>query len=94
MAQGQFRAQYPLGVLSEAVKRALERVGATHMLLGPSRRDRPEKSWHTGRFLDRIGHGHCFQWTGFALDRDDRLILARTQIEIRARIVTDLGPSS
>ena len=90
---GQLRDQIPLGVLSEAVKRALEPLGATHMLLGPSRRDPPQKSWHTGRFLDRIGDAYRFQWTGFALDTDDRLVTAGMQIEVHARIVADLGTS-
>lgn len=90
---GQLRGQIPLGVLSEAVKRALVPLGVTHMLLGPSRRDPPEKSWHTGRFLDRIGDDYRFQWTGFAFDADDRLVTARTQVELHASIVADLALS-
>ena len=88
---GQLRGQIPLGVLSEAVKRALVPLGLTHMLLGPSRRDPPEKSWHTGRFLERIGDDYRFQWTGFAFDAEDRLVTARTQVELHARIVADLA---
>ncbi len=88
---GQLRDQIPLGVLSEAVKRAMKPHGLSHLLLGPSRRDCPVRRWHTGRFLTRQGDSYRFRWEGFAFDPDDVLVRATTVIEVKARIVSELS---
>ena len=85
---GQHSGHIPLGVLSEAVRRDLEPRGLTHLLLGPSRRDPPTRPWHTGSFLNRVGNGFDFKWSGFAIDqRRDALVEARCTIGVRGKII-------
>lgn len=73
---GQHEGQIPLGVLSEAVRRGLEPLGLTHLLLGPSRRDPPSRPWHAGAFLRRIDDSFDFLWTGYAVDSRDGAVVA------------------
>jgi len=85
---GQHAGHIPLGVLSEAVRRAFEPRGLTNLLLGPSRRDPPTRPWHTGSFLCRIGESFDFEWQGFAIEeRRDALVEARCAIGIRGKIL-------
>ncbi|MGE4619416.1 MAG: hypothetical protein AAEJ04_06355, partial [Planctomycetota bacterium] len=85
---GQHAGHIPLGVLCEAVRRALEPRGLTHLLLGPSRRDPPTCPWHTGSFLRRIGDSFDFEWQGFAIEgRRNALVEARCTIGIRGKIL-------
>lgn len=85
---GQHAGHIPLGVLSEAVRRALEPRGLTHLLLGPSRRDPPSRPWHTGSFLRRIGDSFDFEWRGYAIEeRRNALVEARCTIGIRGKIL-------
>lgn len=90
---GQIRGHIPLGVLCDAVRRAIEPRGIHHLLLGASRRDAPGRPWHTGDFLVRIEDEPRFEWRGVAIDtRTDRLVVARCIVAARAEIV-DLLPS-
>lgn len=85
---GQHQGLIPLGVLSEAVRRSVEPRGLTHLLLGPSRRDPPSRSWHTGAFLSRVGDSFDFQWEGLAIEeRSDRLVEASLVVRLRGRIL-------
>jgi hypothetical protein len=85
---GQHAGHIPLGVLSEAVRRALEPRGLTHLLLGPSRRDPPTYPWHTGSFLRRLGNSFDFEWQGFAIEeRRNALVEACCTIGIRGKIL-------
>lgn len=85
---GQHSGHIPLGVLSEAVRRALEPRGLTHLLLGPSRRDPPTRPWHTGSFLRRVGDSFDFEWKGYAIEtRRNALVEARCTIGIRGKIL-------
>lgn len=81
---GQHEGQIPLGVLSEAVRRGLEPLGLTHLLLGPSRRDPPTRPWHAGAFLRRVDASFDFHWAGHALDsRDDRVVAATCRVRVQ-----------
>ena len=85
---GQHSGHIPLGVLGEAVRRALEPRGLTHLLLGPSRRDPPTEPWHTGSFLRRIGSSFDFEWRGYAIEpRRDTLVEATCVIGVRGKIL-------
>ena len=85
---GQHSGHIPLGVLGEAVRRALEPRGLSHLLLGPSRRDPPTEPWHTGSFLRRVGDSFDFAWQGYAIEkRSDCLVEARCVIGVRGKIL-------
>ena len=85
---GQHSGHIPLGGLTEAVRRALEPRGLSHLLLGPSRRDPPTRPWHTGSFLNRIGNSFDFEWQGYAIDeRRNALVEARCTVGIRGKIL-------
>ena len=85
---GQHAGHIPLGVLGEAVRRALEPRGLSHLLLGPSRRDPPTEPWHTGSFLRRIGDSFDFEWQGYAIEnRRNAVVEARCVIGVRGKIL-------
>lgn len=85
---GQHRGHIPLGVLGEAVRRALEPKGLSHLLLGPSRRDPPTEPWHTGSFLRQIEDSFDFEWQGLAIDTSrEALVEARCVIGLRGKIL-------
>ena len=85
---GQHAGHIHLGVLGEAVRRALEPRGISHLLLGPSRRDPPTEPWHTGSFLNRIGDSFDFEWRGHGIEkRRDSIVEARCVIGVRGKIL-------
>lgn len=89
---GQHSGHIPLGVLGEAVRRALEPRGLNHLLLGPSRRDPPTEPWHTGSFLERIGDSFDFSWQGHAIEkRSNTIVEARCVIGVRGKILQIIG---
>ena len=89
---GQHCGHIPLGVLGEAVRRALEPRGLSHLLLGPSRRDPPTEPWHTGSFLQRIGDSFDFSWRGHAVEnRSNSIVEARCVIGVRGKILQIIG---
>ncbi|MAJ27899.1 hypothetical protein CBD41_00670 [bacterium TMED181] len=89
---GQHAGHIPLGVLGEAVRRALEPRGLSHLLLGPSRRDPPTEPWHTGSFLRRIGDSFDFEWRGHAIEnRRNAVVEAQCVIGVRGKILQIIG---
>jgi len=84
---GQIRGQLPLGVLGDAVCRALEPRAVTHLLLGASRRDPPSRPWHTGAFLRPLATPGEFRWNGIGLDAETgALVDTLCTVRTRARI--------